>query len=392
MLRTRTPGIYKKDSGRYCVKIYVSKNRQLTQTFNDLEPAKAWQAKMATEVRAGFQPEPQLTVWAYFNRWLGNRRPSMAPSSAALYRVMLDDHILPALGQTRLSKLAPGQLETLYREKLEAGLSPSTVHLLHAIIGAGLRAAMKQGLVARNVAALVDKPPRKSDFQGQAWDLEQSRLFWGQAHRSAPLTMYALFALGMTSGARLGELLALRWSDLNLTYGEMAITKKVARFSKRMREATGVMTLFVVAQPKSSRGVRTVPLVAPVIDVLKRLQAEQNQAKDTLGSKYVDLDLVFAGPTGNFLNPATVRHEFKRICELCKLPAVRLQDATRHSVGSNLLALGVDPATVARILGHTPQMLMSRYAHQLPGGQEAAIGRLETALFATKEEKHGNPA
>jgi integrase len=167
-------------------------------------------------------------------------KPSIKPRTHRLYEMFVRVHIVPALGATVLSRLSPQQVQTFYTGRLEAGLSSTSVRHIHNMLHRALDAALRLGLVQRNVSELID-PPRMRHYEMTVFSPEQVRMFLATARNDR---YYALYVLALTTGMRQGELLALKWRDVDLDtarslYVRRSNTSKVgAIYSHHQRLST----------------------------------------------------------------------------------------------------------------------------------------------------------
>jgi integrase len=181
-----------------------------------------------------------------------------------------------------------------------------------------------------------------------------------------------------TTTARPREALALRWDDVNLPAD---IRRKMYRHTRKQQALCGLNTALVVSAPKTKAGIRTIPLVGPMVEELRRLQRVQAEHRDLFGDGCEENRLVFATPHGCFLGVGEViRRDFNLIVKRLKLPKIRYYDL-RHSTASFRISLGVDVQTVSAIMGHgSASFTLSRYVHNVAGTKEAAMRRLEGSV------------
>jgi integrase len=195
----------------------------------------------------------------------------------------------------------------------------------------------------------------------RVWDEEQARLFLAEARRSSP--HYPLYLTAVLTGMRQGELLGLRWQDVDLTLGVAHIRQTFCRIAGRM----------MFKEPKSPRSRRAVALPELVVDALRDVRDAQRRAKNVMGDAYEDRDLVFCQPNGKPLHGHNVaRRDFRRIIARAKLPRIRFHDL-RHCHATLLLRYGTNPKIVQERLGHSAiGVTMDTYSHVLPGMQAEA--------------------
>jgi integrase len=202
------------------------------------------------------------------------------------------------------------------------------------------------------------------------WDEEQVRLFLGEAKKSS--AHYALYLMAVTTGMRQGELLGLRWRDVDFVLGTATVQQTFHRLGRKK--------LFRVPKTMTSR--RTVELSPVLLGELRMLHRSQDIARLDLETADGDHDLIFCQPTGEPLHAHNVtQRDFRRIITRAKLPRIRFHDL-RHCHATYLLRQGEHPKVVQERLGHsTAAFTMSVYGHVLPGMPRDAARRLETRLL-----------
>lgn len=295
--------------------------------------------------KGGFAKPGKITLGEYLDSWLRGIWPSLASSTAQTYKFFVDRHIKPSLGQIPLTQLRPEHLQHLYSDKLTGGLGQRSVRYIHITLHKALKNAVKLGMIARNPADAVT-PPRVQRHDIQTWDEDEIHTFLEAAKGSA---YYALFYTALYTGMRRGELLALRWSDIDFAMGQIH-----------------------VRQSKTESGRRTIALPASAFLVL----AEHKEKQKLL----TDSEFVFTSPEGQPLLPDTVTHAWINLVRRSGLKPIRLHDA-RHSHASLLLKQGIHPKVVQERLGHSSiQTTLDIYSHVTPGLQEAAAKRFDELL------------
>lgn len=207
------------------------------------------------------------------------------PSTAARYEQIVRLHLAPALGRLPLAKLEPKHLEAHYRVKLQEGFAPRTVVHFHRVLHGALGHALRQGLVTRNICDVVD-PPRATRPELRVFTADQARRLLDTA---AGDPLEALYVLALTTGMRRGELLGLKWADVDLTLGSLQVRRTVQRLKGR-----GI----VESEPKSAQGRRRLSLSPLAVIALRQHRARQVEARLAAGSAWDDHDLVFANTFG----------------------------------------------------------------------------------------------
>ena len=278
---------------------------------------------------------------AYLARWLNDSvRGSVKPITYESYEMLVNKHVGPALGNVRLSNLTPAHLQGFYRSKLDAGLSPRTVQYLHVVLHRALKQALRWGLVPRNVAEAVD-PPKvpKKDVTPLSPDQARALL---EATRGDRLE--ALYVLAVHTGMRQGELLALRWEEVDLDAGVLR-----------------------VRGTKTARSRRTVKLSQSAVDALTNHLTRQLGEIDRAGDSWRENGLVFATEVGTSLNRHNLtQRSFRPLLAKAGLPQIRFHDL-RHTCATLLLSRGVHAKFVQELLGHsTIAITLDTFSHVLP--------------------------
>jgi integrase len=318
----------------------------------------------ATKAREDGLPMPgaHLTVGQYLENWLSAVKTQVRPRTWKRYEQYVRLHAIPGLGRTQLVKLTPEQLEALYAAKVKAGLSPTTVRHLHAVLVAALTRAVRLGRVVRNVAQLAS-PPRTPTREMRTLDAKQTKRLLKAA---AGDRLEALYVLACTTGMREGELLGLRWRYVNLDTGTLQVAGTLQRLPKDSVTANG--ETFVIAEPKTDRSRRTLKLTEDAVAALRRHRVRQGEERLRLGGARDDWDLVFANELGRPMEAGNLlRRSFWPLLERAKLPRIRFHDL-RHGAATLLLEEGVHPAIVAATLGHArASTTIDIYSHVSPG-------------------------
>jgi integrase len=200
----------------------------------------------------------------------------------------------------------------------------------------------------------------------------------GAKHRMTPLSLtqvgqlltaiaehglYPTILLGFGTGLRRGELLALRWQDVDVEVGLVHVRQTLARVRTHGAPDRGKRTRLIFQEPKTEESRRTIPVPTDIMDVLKRHKARQAQEKLLMGEAYTDHGLVFCWADGRPLDPEDFRKRFVRLCKAAGLPPIRFHDA-RHTFATLMLELGESPKTVQTMLDHaTITITLDIYSH-----------------------------
>lgn len=315
------------------------------------------------------------TVGEYAERWLTTRTTALRPGTAKRYGELVRQHIVPTLGRVPLARLEIARVNDLLAAKLADGLAPRTVHHIRAVLRTMLNAALREGLTPRNVAALAD-PPRVPQAERVTLTPEQAqRLIEVAQHERDG----ALWVLALTTGARQGELLGLRWTDYEPTSGALQIAHSLQRVRGEL----------VLTETKTARSRRTVVLPAVAREALTRQRSAQAADQLRAGRAWRnDLGLIFTTPAGRPRDGTVISHQFRSRCPAFGLPTMTFHDL-RHSAASLLAAAGVQPRDVQAQLGHSNVLTtLQTYTHVAPSGG-ALIARVMDAILSDAPGRPG---
>lgn len=343
------------------------KRRQKWMTAPTKKEAEKLLAKVTHEVTTGTYIDSNTApLRDYLTEWLAGVESSVWPSTYVRYRDAVRRHIVPALGNVLLGKLTGAHIQRFYAAELAAGLSPTTVELYHMVLHRALEQAVKWSMIVYNPCNGVDVPRHEAP-ETKTWTAEQARAF---LTGTADDDLAALWRLALTTGARKGELLALRWQDIDLDRGTLAIRRTLSRG----KDGLGFN------DPKSSASKRTFALLPSCVAALKRHKAHQNERRLRWGDAWQEIGLVFDRGDGSLLHPNVAYVAFKRHARRLELPVIRFHDL-RHTCATLAMADGVHAKVVQERLGHsTIGITLDRYSHVTVSMQQDASDRLERLL------------
>lgn len=360
--------IYKRKDGRYEGRYVVGKTasgrtrfgyvyaRQYAQARKMLLEKKAEQLRVEAAESAALR----ATLNDWMLHWMQNELlGSVKPSSFQTYRNQAVRHILPVLGSYTLGQLTPGVVRD-YLDALEAsGLAHSTVKGVYRLLAASMRFALEEGAIRRNPCRKIRVQSCETREQRVLEALEQERLrAYAEKHAELP-TLLSLY-----TGMRLGEVCALRWSDIDWERQTITVRRAAQRVARTSSGAHSAKTLLLVGSPKTLRSHRVLPLPEFLLAKLRSLW------RIDLGDAYL------FGTSARPAEPRTVQRRFQRIAGSLGLRGVHFH-TLRHSFATRLLELGVDIKTVSALLGHrSARTTLDYYAHSLLKQQRLAMERL----------------
>jgi integrase len=311
---------------------------------------------------------PKQTVEQYLTHWLENvHRLGIELTSLSRYRGILRTHLIPAFGHLQLSQLTKDHVQAFHAEKLRGGYAPATIRMIHNLLSCALDDAVADGLLARNVCDNVTLPKQRQHKPHVLNKEQASRLVAAaRGHR-----LWFLILMGLATGARLGELLALHWSDFDMHGLRILIRRSVAWIAGMGH---------VEKEPKTSHGVRKVVLTRVVMDAIQEQKEYIGQVKNS-AIHWDDLDLVFPNKNGRHLRKNQVGEEFHAIISEAGLPAETTMHDLRHSFATLLFAAGVNPKVIQEALGHSNiSVTLGMYGDVLPDMQDGIGGIMDDFL------------
>ena len=355
----------------------TGKRRQKWISFKGTkQQAKEQMREILREMSAGEYVEPaKITLGTFLEQWLEYAETHTASTTFEGYRRQTRRHIIPGLGHITLEKLTPLDIQRFLSSKLqggradgkEGGLSTRTVTLFHTILHAALEQAIKWQLIGHNVAHRVE-PPRRVKKEVVALDGEPARIFL-EAIKADRL--HALYLLDVATGLRRGELLGLRWRDIDFNSGWLSIRQTLVMVDGKAR---------LQPEGKNKRSSRPVSLPPVVVKALQEHKARQDEERQNWGSEYQDNDLVFCAVKGQPLNPNNLRRDFRKLLAKAGLPMISIK-SLRHTHATMLLGAGVNLKLVADRLGHsTTRMTADTYSHVMPRMRDQVANVVEKII------------
>lgn len=303
----------------------------------------------------------------FLEQWLGTIRESVRPKTLHQYTQIVRGHIAPLLGEIKLKELRPDQIQNLYNLKMDKGISARTVLLIHAVLHRSLNHALRLGIVNRNPVDAVQRPKFKKK-EMKILNESQTRAFLSAVKGDR---CEALYWLAVSTGMRQGELLGLKWSDVDWRNKRVYIQRQLQRLPEQHLAFT---------EPKSAAGKRVIVLSTTLIEKLKDHIALQDQEIHRAGVRWQENDLIFPSVIGTPLDHRNLFRDFKIILNSAGLPDIRFHDL-RHTAATLMLLQGIHPKVVQERLGHSDiSLTLNTYSHVLPSMQEEAAEKMDEIL------------
>lgn len=334
---------------------------------------KLTEARRNLDTGAGVIADERLTVTGYLEQWRERMRPPRVRFSTYTRYTQLLGYVIRDYGARRLIDLTPSQVATLYqrvqRPKAEggAGISATTAHHLHVVLHKALGDAVKLGLLTANVTDRVDAPKlRRAPIQPLTAVESRRLLEAAQGDR-----LEALYVLALTTGMRLGELLALTWRHVDLETRKLQVVASLQRAEKGWKPG----------EPKTTRSRRQIALSPMAVEALRARRTAQLAERLAAGSAWQHADLVFATAVGTAFDPVNInRVEYRRVLAKAGLPLRRFHDL-RHTAATLMLLGNVPAKVVSERLGHAAiAITLDIYSHVLPDMQRDAADVVEAIL------------
>ena len=314
----------------------------------------------------------QRKLGEYIVDWLENVHKGKLRIGTYVNYKKLIKYIVTDLGDVWLQKLTPQRVQAFYAKKLEEGLSSKVVHDIHGVLHLALDNALRWGMVSRNVCDLVT-PPRIVSREVAPLSVEQARILVKhvRGHR-----LEVLLTVAVVTGMRRGELLALRWSDIDFDHSRLLVLHSVDFIA-----GYG----YVEGKPKTAAGRRVISLPAFLLEMLKQHQVQQLELRDT-AHEWEDRGLVFPNLKGGYLHPNHMGEKFRKLLKEAGLPYIHFHDL-RHSAASILLCMGVNIKVIQELLGHSDISITLRtYSHLLPSMQQEVVEKWDDVFGEGDEE------
>lgn len=361
---------YREDRGLWEWRASTADGRRVTASAKTQAEAKR---RCLEKVRLAEQgiivADRRQTVEKYLAWWLDNIiAGKRAAKTEKTYRDTVRLHLAPELGHIELGKLTAQHVDALLAKREKAGLSPRSVAYIRAVLSSALSTAVRKRMLEFNAAKLAETPRQAPRVARRVLTAGEARLLLEQVKddRLAPL-----YRLALTLGMRQGEIIGLRWEDVDLGARTLRIEQTIQRVGETVH----------VQAPKTSRSKRTLPLTDTLVTVLQAHKDAQAFERRQAGERWQESGLVFTTTVGTALDGRNLTRQFKLHLVAAKLPEeIRFYDQ-RHTAASLLLADGVPLLAVSAMLGHAlTSTTLNTYAHLLPGTERVTADAMDRLL------------
>jgi integrase len=331
----------------------TGRRRQKTHSgFRTRKEAEAARVRILADMQRGEYVEPsKRTVGQFLDEWTKSTRATVRPSTWATNKALIDKHVVPRLGSLLLQQVTPAQLNSFYADlQGSGGLAPSSVVRVHAVVRKALSDAVRWGMVLRNVADSAN-PPRVATAPRRTWTPEQASKFLAHVRDDG---LYCAYRLAITTGMRRGEIVGLRWQDVDLEAARLSVTRALVVVSGYRVEES---------EPKTARGRRNIALDPATVEALRERWL-------AVPGEHVFPDV----------HPDALSAAFERHAKNAHLPRISFHDL-RHTYATMALQAGIHPKVVSERLGHASvAFTLDTYSHAVPALQESAASLVANLL------------
>lgn len=355
----------------------VTKKRRQKRVsgFTSEKQAKREMIKMINELNDGKYVEPtNKNLEQYLTDWLRFKEKRVAYSTFLQYESYTNNHIIPALGHLKVTDLTTAKVEEFYDSLLDNEiLAEQSIHHVHRILSNAIKRGQTIGEIPRNVMEAVEpvKVPRN---EMEYWDMETLNTFLRETLQDQ---YYIAWYLAAFTGMRQGEILGLKWRNVDLENKMIHVHRSLRKEKKEG---------YKISELKNTASYRSVAISDSDVFALKQHKKAQERQKMSTGEDYEDNDLVVATSIGTHVLPSNLGRSFRRALKNTGVKTIRFHDL-RHTHASMLFGLKVHPKIVQERLGHSSiEVTLDRYSHMLPNMQEAVASNLEDAFKNTKED------
>jgi integrase len=361
--------IYQRSSDKRWVGQVTIQKKHYMKYFSSQLEAEAWLSQALLLIGQGLPlAGTRASLAVYFSSWLERISPSLRPKTQIQYAQVVSKHILPSLGHLSMQELKADQIQELYRSKRQAGCGHRTLTLINGILYHALEDAVSNGLIFRNPVRQIPKL-RQPYHEQKVLSLDQVKVF---LHVCRGTRWDALFCLAITTGMRAGELLGLRWTDIDWERGRLQVLRQLRRIPRQG---------LIFSEPKTASSRRCITFGREMMAKLRAHAEFQQQEKGLVGVKWQENNLVFPTSIGTPMDPHRLLDVYKQLLKQAGLPDCRLHDL-RHTAATLMLGWGIHPKVVQERLGHSRiSHTLGTYVHVLPSIQGEAAEKMDELVL-----------
>lgn len=348
-------------------------NRRIQKTksgFKSKKEADLACAELIAQIKNNNYKEPNKIPFKLFlDEWLAYKKMTIKQITYDKYNMLISKHISPYLGNLQLSKIAPLNITSFYTHLKDEKKLKNSIADIHGLLYNILDQAFKWDYIQKNIMSLVDKPSTNKK-EIEVWSKKESRLFLQEAKSSRH---YIAFLLALTTGMRQGEILGLRWKDIDFEKGTITIVQTLSHDGKVIQSHT-----------KTANSVRSISIDRQTLRELASHKKGILEEKLKVLLAYENNDLVICTTMGSPIGPRNLIRTFFDKIEKAKIKKIRFHDL-RHTHATLLLQQGVNPKIVAERLGHADvRTTLDTYSHLLPNMQKDTANQFGAMFFDVK--------
>jgi len=353
------------------------RQRMYKSTYTTKKEAEKELQKLLTDLDGGtYIEDSKITVATNLRNWLKTYvEPTLAATTIDGYKSNIENYIIPNIGSIPLQKLTPVQVQEMYQKlskdgRLDGkgGLAPRTIRSIHRIMSKAFNEALKMQIIKRNVTTMVSIP-KAVPYKAKIYEEEEIITLLNNANGS---DMSVPITLAVALGLRRGEILGLKWADIDLAKSTLTVNNNLVSTN-----AGAVLTT-----PKTKTSHRALQMSKGIVILLKRHLLAQRESKLKLGTSYQDNDFVCCYPDGSIYQPKNFSKKFAWFLKKHNMPHVRFHDL-RHSNATIMLKYGVPAKIASERLGHTSiSVTMDLYSHVTASMQTEVAQKIEDGIFS----------
>ncbi|PTV98618.1 site-specific recombinase XerD [Halanaerobium saccharolyticum] len=373
--------IYKRKNGRWCGQVTVGTDPKtgkiIRKTFYGDKRRDV--SRQMTELKqklfeGSYKKQSEMKFGDWLLEWNKGRKNTVAYSTYRVYGSIIRNHLKTEIGDIKLKELETRHLQQVLNDRFDSGLNTGTVRLIYAIANKALKQAVKERLIYSNPSKGVELPTKQEEEKLHIWNKKQVSRFLARAKKHK---YYMIFFLAVNTGMRRGELLGLKWKDIDFNKKRLEVKRQAVKTDKGI----------ILKKPKSKAGNRVIPITNNVVKELKRHKIRQSENKLALGNNYKDQDLVNCNKLGEPISPMMAYIEFKNLSRDINLPEIKLHDL-RHTFATLFLENGGNIKTLQQILGHSSiTVTMDTYSHVTDEMLDSAAKNMDTMYKIKKASK-----
>lgn len=361
----------KKNKWYFIIEVGSGKDRKRIKRrgFKRKQDADEAERELLQQLKGGLNLEASRTPYRTFMAdHLNDKKTSVKEGTLKMYSSLVNNHILPVLGEIAIGELKPRHIQNLYNDLFESGkLSDENIQKVHAIINESLNKAAGHDMIIKNPALAV-KRPKAEKKEMMFWSEDESHKFLSTAEKDR---YYYAFLLALTTGMRQGEILGLRWKDVNLDARTISVVQILSHDGKSFQ--TGA---------KTDAGSRSIGIDIMTVTALRTLKHRCNEEKMNNKNIYEDNDLVICTSLGTPVSPRNLNRSFSRLVEKSEVQKIRFHDL-RHTHVVMLLKGRENNKRIADRLGWSSVKMIDRYAHVMPDMQQETADLFGSVFYKT---------